>query len=100
MTSPQQNLPWLSKSLLASIREKNIVNGRPSVPSDLSGGLFLKSKLSESSDLKKFKTTHNIKSKRQDENGVSPLEVNSQLHSDSRRKAKILNNQFCLVSTS
>ena len=59
MTSPRGNLPWLSKSLLASIRKKhlyiaepsvqikltfgqniNYVNGRPSVPSGLPGGLF------------------------------------------------------------
>ena len=31
---------------------------------------------------------------------VSPLKENGQLHSDSRRKAKILNNQFCSVFTS
>ena len=59
MTSPWENLPWLPKSLLASIRKKhlyiakpsvrikltfgqniNYVNGRPSVPSGLPGGLF------------------------------------------------------------
>ena len=59
MASPRENLPWLSKSLLASIRKKNLyiaepsvrikltfgqninyVNGRPSVPSGLPGGLF------------------------------------------------------------
>ena len=34
-------------------------------------------------------------SKRQDENGVSPMKENGQLHSDTRRKAKILNGQFC-----
>ena len=31
---------------------------------------------------------------------VSPLKENGQLHSDSRRKAEILNNQFCSVFTS
>ena len=36
----------------------------------------------------------------QDGNGVSPLKENGQLHSDSRRKSKILNNQFCSVFTS
>ena len=41
-----------------------------------------------------------IKSIRQDGNGVSPLKENGQLHSDSRRKAEILNNQFCSVFTS
>ena len=59
MTSLRENLPWLSKSLLASIRKKhlyiakpsvrikltfgqniNYVNGRPSVSSGLPGGLF------------------------------------------------------------
>ena len=59
MTSPRKNLPRLSKSLLASIRNKllyiakpsvrikltfgqniNYVNDRPSVPSGLPGGLF------------------------------------------------------------
>ena len=61
ITSPRENLPWLFKSLLASIRKKhlyiakpsvwikltfgqniNYVNGRPSVPSGLPGGLFWK----------------------------------------------------------
>ena len=32
--------------------------------------------------------------------GVSPLKENGQLHSNSRRKAKILNNQSCSVFTS
>ena len=41
-----------------------------------------------------------LKSKRQDGNGVSPLKENGQLHSDSKRKAEILNNQFCAVFTS
>ena len=41
-----------------------------------------------------------IKSKRQNENGVSPLKENGQLHSDSRRKAEILNNQICSVFSS
>ena len=40
-----------------------------------------------------------IKSKHQDGNGVSPLEENGQLHSDRRRKAEILNNQFCSEDT-
>ena len=31
--------------------------------------------------------------------GVSPLKENAQLHSDSRRKAEILNNKFCSVFT-
>ena len=31
---------------------------------------------------------------------MSPLKENSQLHSDSRRKAEILNNQFCSVFAS
>ena len=79
----------------------NYVNGRPSVPSDLPGGLFLKNKLSESLEQKNSKPLWRyIKSKRQDGNGVSPLKENGQLHSDSRRKAEILNNQFCSVFTS
>ena len=77
------------------------VNGRPNLPSGLPGGLFLKNKLSESLEQKKSKPLwRHIKSKRQDGNGVSPLKENGQLHSDSRRKAEILNNQFCSVFTS
>ena len=64
MTSPRENRPWLSKSLLATIRKKhlyiakpsvrikltfgeniNYVNGRPSVPSGLPSGLFKKKKI-------------------------------------------------------
>ena len=40
-----------------------------------------------------------IKSQRQDRCGVSPLLHVGQLHSDSRRKAEILNQQFCSVFT-
>ena len=59
MTSPRENIPWLFKSLLTYIKKKhlyivkpsvqikltfgqrtNYVNGRPSVPSGLPGGLF------------------------------------------------------------
>ena len=64
-------------------------------------GYFLKNKLSESSEQKKSKPLWRyIKSKRQDGNGVSPLKENGQLHSDSRRKAEILNHQFCPIFTS
>ena len=62
---------------------------------------FLKNKLSESLKQKKSNPLWlYIKSKRQDGNGVSPLKENGQLHSDSRRKANIQNNQFCSVFTS
>ena len=58
-------------------------------------------KLSESLEQKNSKPLWRyIKSKRMDGNGVSPLRENGQLHSDSRRKAEILNNQFCSVFTS
>ena len=40
-----------------------------------------------------------IKSQRQNRCGVSPLLHDGQLHSDSRRKAEILNQQFCSVFT-
>ena len=61
----------------------------------------MKNKLSESLEQKNSKPLWRyIKSKRQDGNGVSPLKQNGQLHSDSRRKAEILNNQFCSVFTS
>ena len=61
----------------------------------------MKNKLSESLEQKNSKPLWRyIKSKRQDGNGVSPLKENGQLHSDSRRKAEILNNQFCSVFTS
>ena len=61
----------------------------------------MKNKLSESLEQENSKPLWRyIKSKRQDGNGVSPLKENGQLHSDSRRKAKILNNQFCSVFTS
>ena len=63
--------------------------------------VFLEKQLSESLEQKNSKPLWRyIKSKRQDGNGVSPLKENGQLHSDSRRKAEILNNQFCSVFTS
>ena len=61
----------------------------------------MKNKLSESLEKKNSKPLWRyIKSKRQDGNGVSPLKENDQLHSDSRRKAEILNNQFCSLFNS
>ena len=70
------------------------------MPSGLPGCLS-KKKISESLERKNSKPLWcYIKSKHQDGNGVSPLKENGQLHSDSRRKAEILNNQFCLVFTS
>ena len=97
MTSPQKNLPWLSKSLLAYIRKnnlyivktcsirikltfgqsiKNYVNGRSSGQRAIrfSRWSFLKNKLSESLEQQKWKPLWRyIKSKRQDGNVVSPL---------------------------
>ena len=62
---------------------------------------FLKNKFSKSLEQKNSKPLWRyIKSKRQDGNGVSPLKENGQLHSDNRRKAERLNNQFCSVFTS
>ena len=120
MTSPRENLPWLSKSLLASIRKKTSLysKAKRTNKADLwakyklckrqtqrairsARWSFLKNKLSESLEQKKSKPLWRyIKSKRQDGNGVSPLKENGQLHSDSRRKAEILNNQFWSVFTS
>ena len=120
MTSPRDNLPWLSKSLPASIRKKASLYSRAkrTNKADLwakyklckrqtqrairsARWSFLKNKLSESLEQKNSKPLWRyLKSKRQDGNGVSPLKENGQLHSDSRRKAEILNNQFCSVFTS
>ena len=120
MTSPRENLPWLSKSLLASIRKKTSLYSRAERTNKAylwakyklckrqtqrairsARWSFLKNKHAESLEQKNSKPLWRyIKSKRQDENGVSPLKENGQLHSDSRRKAEILNNQFCSVFTS
>ena len=120
MTSPRENVPWLSRSLLASIRKKTSLysKAKRTNKADLwakyklckwqtqrairsARWSFLKNKLSESLEQKNLKPLWRyIKSKRQDGNGVSPLKENGQLHSDSRRKAVILNNQFCSVFTS
>ena len=60
----------------------------------------MKNKLSESLEQKNSKPIWRyIKSKRKKGDGVSLLKENGQLHSDSRRKADILNNQFCSVFT-
>ena len=55
----------------------------------------MKNKLSESLEQK-----HSKPLKRRLGNVVSPVKENGQLHSDSRRKAEILNNQFCSVLNS
>ena len=63
--------------------------------------VFLKNKLSESLEQKNPKPLWRyIKSKRQDGNGVSHEGKRPAASSDSRRKAEILNNQFCSVFTS
>ena len=69
------------------------------MPSGVPGGLFLKNKLSESLGQKKPLWRY-IKSKRRNGNCVYSLNENDQLHSNSRRKAKMINNQFCSVFTS
>ena len=101
MTSPRENLPWLSKSLLASIRKKASLysKAKRTNKADLwakyklckrqtqrairsARWSFLKNKLSESLEQKNSKPLWRyIKSKRQDGNGVSPLKENGQLHS-------------------
>ena len=114
MTSPRENQPWLSKSLLAPIRKKPYLynKAKRTNKADLwakyklckrqtqrairsARWSFLKNKLSESLEQKNSKPFWRyIKSKRQNGNGVSPLKENGQLHSDSRRKAEIFTNQF------
>ena len=120
MTSPQENLPWLSKSLLASIRKKTSLYSKTKRMNEAYlwakyklckqqtqrvirsvRWSFLKNKLSKSLEQKNSKPLWRYnKSKHQDGNGVSPLKENGQLHSDSRRKAEILNKQFCSFFTS
>ena len=89
MTSPRENLPWLFKSLLASIRKKTSIYSKAKGTSgaDLWAKykqqvcqVFFENKLSESLELKNSKPLWRyIKSKRQDGNGVSPLKKNCQL---------------------
>ena len=106
MTSPRENLPWLAKSLLASIRKKASLYGKAKCTNKAdiwakyklckrqtqrairsARWSFLKNKPSESLEQKKSKPLWSyIKSKRQDGNGVSPLKENGQLHSDVRLK--------------
>ena len=112
MTSPRENLSWLSKSLLASMQKKTSLysKAKRTNKADLwakyklckrqtqrairsARWYFLKNKLSECLEQTNSKPLWRyIKSKRQDGNGVSPLKENGQLHSDSRRKSEILNN--------
>ena len=114
MTSPRENLPWLSKSLLASLYSKAKRTNKADLWAKYklckrqtqrairsARWSFLKNILSESLEQNNSKPLWRyIKPKRQDGNGVSPLKENGHLHSDSRRKAEILNNQFCSVFTS
>ena len=104
MTFPRENLPWLSKSLPASIRKKTSLYNKAKRTNK--ADLWAKYKLCKRQTQRAIRTKNSkplwryIKSKRQDGNGVSPLLENGQLHSDSRRKAEILNNQFCSFFTS
>ena len=96
MTSPRENLPWLSKLLLASIRKKTSLysKAKRTNKADLwakyklckrqtqrairsARWSFLRNKLSESLEQKNSKPLWRyIKSKRRDGNGVSPLKEN------------------------
>ena len=119
LTSKRQNLPWLDKSLRKAIREKARLYNRAKTSKrpdlwakyklqkrDTQRNLrrarwsFINDKLLTSLETQKSKPFwHYIKSQRQDRCGVSPLLHAGQLHSDSRRKAKILSQQFCSVFT-
>ena len=117
--SARQNLPWLTKSFQKTIRKKVILYKRAKISKkpdlwakykllkretqrDLRRARwsFINDKLLTSLETKNPKQFWRyIKSQRQDRCGVSPLLHDGQLHSDSRRKAEILNQQFCSVFT-
>ena len=119
LTSKRQNLTWLNKSLRKAIRKKARLYNRAKTSKrpdlwakyklqkrDTQRNLrrarwsFINDKLSTSLETENSKPFWRyIKSQRQDRCGVSPLLHASQLHSDSRRKAEILNQQFCSVFT-
>ena len=117
LTSKRQNLPRLNKSLHKAIRKKARLYNR--AKTSKRPDLWAKYKLQKRDKQRNLRRccwsfindqlltsleTQNskpfwryIKSQRQDRYGVSPLLHNGQLHSDSRRKAEILNQQFCSV---
>ena len=119
LTSKRQNLPWLNKSLRKAIRKKARLYNRAKTSKrpdlwakyklqkrDTQRNLrrarwsFINDKLLTSlktKNSKPFWRYIGLKSQRQDSCGVSPLLHDGQLHSDSRPKAEILNQQFCSV---
>ena len=119
LTSKRQNLLWLNKSLRKAIRKKARLYNRAKTSKkpdlwskyklqkwDTQRNLrrarwsFINDKLLTSLETKNSKPFWRyIKSQRQDRCGVSPLLHDGQLHSDSKRKAEILNQQFCSVFT-
>ena len=119
LTSKRQNLPWLNKSLRKAIRKKARLYNRAKTSKrpdlwakyklqkrDTQRNLrrarwsFINDKLLTSLETRNSKPFWRyIKSQRQDRCGVSPLLHDGQLHSDSRRKAEIFNQQFCSVFT-
>ena len=110
-------MPWFNKSLRKAIRKKARLYNR--AKTSKRPDLWAKYKLQKQDtqwNLRRARwsfindkllisvETQNSKPfwrylKSQDRCGVSPLLHDGQLHSDSRRKAEILNQQFCSVFT-
>ena len=119
LTCKRRNLPLLDKSLRKVIRKKARLYNRAKTlkrpdlwekyklqKRDTQRNLrrarwsFINDKFLTSLEIQNSKPFWRyIKSQRQDRCGVSPLLHDSQLHSDSGRKAEILNQQFCSVFT-
>ena len=117
--SKRQILPWLEKThhnaiwIKARLYNKGKTSKRPDLSAknklqkrDRQRNLrrahwsLINDKLSASLEIQNSKSFWSyIKSQRQDRCGVSPTLHDDQLHSISKRKAEILNQQFCSVFT-
>ena len=119
MTKSRQNLPWWNRSLHRLVRKKQRAYKKASKshsPSAWSKYRSIQKQCQASLRRARWDYVNNIllqglendntkpfwryvKSRRQDSVGVAPLRVSGKLHSDSKEKANILNDQFKSVFT-
>ena len=119
MRSPKHNVPWINQKIRRMCRKKqHLFNKakRSSKSRDWSAYKSFKKDTSKALRRAHWQYVNNIlleglqskdskpfwryvKSKRQDTIGVAPLKSGGNLHSDSRSKATILNEQFTSVFT-
>jgi hypothetical protein len=119
MTTSRYNLPWLTTPLKRQIKKKQkLYNKARSSKSPEDWAKYKRHKKGTQSAIKKSHWTYvetilnqsfesndtksfwkYVKSRKQDNVGVSPIKANGKLHSDSKEKAELINAQFESVYT-